>query len=80
VQVYDYRDTQEHAQTWMEDLNDDELEASVYRRVEIEIPACIKQDPKTFKHALHVLDAESCSSWLPPSFQTSFSATSAVYV
>src|SRR5258708_34199878 len=35
---------------WMEDLNDRELEASIYRKVEMGIPACIKRHPKTLKY------------------------------
>ena len=43
MRVYEYVDAQEHAEMWMEDLSDEELEASVYRKVETEIPACIKK-------------------------------------
>jgi hypothetical protein len=50
MRVYDYFDGQEHADTWMEDLSEDELEASVYRRVELEIPASIKTHAKTLKY------------------------------
>ena len=49
MRVYDYLDAQEHAETWMEDLSEDELEASVYRKVDVEIPACIKRHSRTFK-------------------------------
>lgn len=35
---------------WMEDLNDEESEASVYRKVDLEIPACIKRHAKTLKY------------------------------
>ena len=38
MRVYDYFDAQEHAEMWMEDLNDEESEASVYRKVDLEIP------------------------------------------
>lgn len=57
MRVYDYLDAQEHAETWMEDLSDEELEASVYRKVDIEIPACIKERSKTLNHkkALNLL-------------------------
>lgn len=51
MRVYDYLDAQEHAETWMEDLTDEEVEASVYRRVDVEIPACIKERSKTLKHS-----------------------------
>ncbi len=51
MRVYDYLDGQEHAETWMEDLSDEELEASVYRKVELEIPACIKKYVKTLKYS-----------------------------
>ena len=50
MRVYDYIDAQEHAETWMEDLNDEELEVSVYRKVDLEIPACIKRYSKTLKY------------------------------
>jgi hypothetical protein len=50
MRVYDYLDAQEHAEMWMEDLNDEELEASVYRKVDLEIPDCIKKHSKTLKH------------------------------
>lgn len=50
MRVYDYLDGQEHAETWMEDLSEDELEASVYRKVELEIPACIKAHAKRLKY------------------------------
>ena len=49
MRVYDYVDAQEHAETWMEDLNDEELEASIYRKVDIEIPTCIKRHSKALK-------------------------------
>ena len=48
--MYDYLDAQEHAEMWMEDLSDEELEASVYRKVDMEIPACIKRHSKTLKY------------------------------
>jgi hypothetical protein len=50
MRVYDYLDAEEHADMWMEDLNDEELEASVYRKVDLEIPACIKRHAKTLKY------------------------------
>ncbi|MFZ0862797.1 MAG: hypothetical protein WCA27_02270 [Candidatus Sulfotelmatobacter sp.] len=50
MRVYDYVDAQEHAEMWMEDLSDEELEASIYRKVDIEIPACIKRHSKTLKY------------------------------
>jgi len=50
MRVYDYLDAQEHAETWMEDLSAEELEASVYRKVDMEIPACIKRHSKTLKY------------------------------
>ena len=50
MRVYDYLDAQEHAEMWMEDLSDEELEASVYRKVDMEIPACIKRHSKTLKY------------------------------
>jgi len=43
MRVYEYVDAQEHAEMWMEDLSDEELEASVYRKVETEIPRCIRK-------------------------------------
>jgi hypothetical protein len=51
MRAYDYLDAQEHAEMWMEDLSDEELEASVYRKVEIEIPDCIRKHAKRFTHA-----------------------------
>jgi hypothetical protein len=51
MRVYDYLDAQEHAEMWMEDLSDEELEASVYRKVEIELPDCIKKHSKELNHA-----------------------------
>jgi hypothetical protein len=50
MRVYDYLDAQEHAETWMEDLSEEESEASVYRKVDLEIPACIKSHSRTFKY------------------------------
>ena len=50
MRVYDCLDAQEHAETWMEDLNDEELEASVYRKVDKEIPACIKEHFENLKY------------------------------
>ena len=50
MRVYDYLDAQEHAETWMEDLSDEELGASVYRKVDMEIPTCIKRHSKTLKY------------------------------
>lgn len=50
MRVYDYLDAQEHAEMWMEDMSDEELEASVYRKVDIEIPPCIKKHSKTLKY------------------------------
>jgi hypothetical protein len=49
MRVYDYLDAQEHAEMWMEDLSGEELEASIYRKVDVEIPACIKAHAKTLK-------------------------------
>jgi hypothetical protein len=46
MRVYDYVDAQEHAEMWMEDLDDAGLEASVYRKVDLEIPDCIKKHSK----------------------------------
>src|SRR5258708_11374112 len=50
MRVYDYLDAEEHAEMWMEDLNDQELEASIYRKVDMEIPACIKRHSKTLNY------------------------------
>ena len=50
MRVYDYVDAQEHAEMWMEDLSEEELKASIYRRVEIQIPASIKTHSKTRKY------------------------------
>ncbi|MGA9305415.1 MAG: hypothetical protein WBW31_08430 [Candidatus Sulfotelmatobacter sp.] len=50
MRVYDYLDAQEHAETWMEDLSEEELEASTYRKVDMEIPPCIKRHSKTLKY------------------------------
>ncbi|MGC2259063.1 MAG: hypothetical protein WA474_21885 [Candidatus Sulfotelmatobacter sp.] len=50
MRVYDYVDAQEHAEMWMEDLSDEESEASVYRKVDTEMPACIKAHAKTLKY------------------------------
>ncbi len=50
MRVYDDLDAQEHAEMWMEDLSDEELEASAYRKVDMEIPACIKRHSKTLKY------------------------------
>jgi hypothetical protein len=50
MRVYDYTDAQEHAQMWMEDLSEEERLASVYRRVAIEIPECIKKPSNTRKY------------------------------
>ena len=50
MRVYDYVDAQEHAETWMEDLSAQELEASVYRKVDKEIPAYIKEHFEKLKY------------------------------
>ena len=50
MRVYEYVDAQEHAEMWMEDLSEEELEASTYRKVDLEIPACIKRHAKTLKY------------------------------
>ena len=50
MRVYDYLDAQEHAEMWMEDLSAEESEVSVYRKVDTEIPACIKARAKTLKY------------------------------
>ncbi len=50
MRVYDYLDAEEHAEMWMEDLSNEELEASTYRKVDMEIPACIKRHSKTLKY------------------------------
>jgi hypothetical protein len=50
MRVYEYFDAQEHAETWMEDLNDEELGASVYHKVDQEIPACMKKHSKALKY------------------------------
>lgn len=51
MRVYDYIDAEDHAEMWMEDISDEELEASVYRKVEIEIPHCIKKHSKRLSYA-----------------------------
>jgi len=50
MRVYDYLDAQEHSEMWMEDLSDEELEASIYRKVDIEMPASIKRHSKALKY------------------------------
>ena len=50
MRVYDYIDAQDHAEMWMEDLSDEELAASIYRKVDIEIPASIKSHSKALKY------------------------------
>jgi hypothetical protein len=50
MRVYDYVDAQEHAEMWMEDLDEEELKASVYQKVDLEIPDCIKRHWKTLRH------------------------------
>jgi hypothetical protein len=51
MRVYDYLDAQEHAEMWMEDMSDEELEASVYLRVPVQIPDCIKEHSKRLPQA-----------------------------
>jgi hypothetical protein len=51
MRVYDYIDAEEHAEMWMEDLSDQERNASVYQKVGIEIPDCIKNYSKSLTHA-----------------------------
>ena len=51
MRVYHYLDAQEHAQMWMEVLSNEELEGSVYRKVDIEIPDCIKRHSKRLNYA-----------------------------
>ena len=56
MRVYDYVDAQEHAEMWMEDLDEEELQASIYRKVEMEIPSCIqKYAPRMDKKARRLL-------------------------
>lgn len=50
MRVYDYLDAEEHAEMWMEDLSEEESEASVYRKVDTEIPACMRVHAKTLKY------------------------------
>jgi hypothetical protein len=50
MRVYEYVDAQEHAEMWMEDLDDEELGASVYRKVDLEIPDCIKKYAKPLRY------------------------------
>lgn len=40
-----------NAEMWTEDLNDDELETSVYRKVDLEIPDCINKYSKALKYS-----------------------------
>ncbi len=49
MRVYEYVDAQEHAEMWTEDLDDEELEASVYKKVDLEIPGCMKKHSQSFK-------------------------------
>ena len=58
MRVYDYVDAEEHAEAWMEDLSDEESDASVYRKVDTEIPACIKAHAKTliYRRAKNILE------------------------
>jgi hypothetical protein len=51
MRVYDYVDAGEHAEAWMEDLTDEEQESSVYRKVGVEIPDCIKKYSKSLNYA-----------------------------
>jgi hypothetical protein len=51
MRVYDYLDAQEHAEMWMEDLTDQEREASVYRRVQVELPDSIRKHARKITHA-----------------------------
>jgi hypothetical protein len=50
MRVYEYVDAQEHAETWMEDLDDEQLETSVYHKVDQEVPACIRKHSKALKY------------------------------
>jgi hypothetical protein len=50
MRVYEYVDAQEHAEMWMEDLSEEESETSVYRKVDLDIPACIKAHAKTLRY------------------------------
>ena len=49
MRVYDYLDAQEQAEMWMEDMSDEEREASVYRRVYLELPNCMKKHSKELR-------------------------------
>ena len=51
MRVYDYLDALEHAEMWMEDLSDEEREASVYHRVQGEIPDSVREHARKFTHA-----------------------------
>jgi hypothetical protein len=59
MRVYEYADAHEHAQMWMEDLSDNELEASVYRKVEFQLPDCIRNyaDKISRRKAWRILEA-----------------------
>ena len=48
--MYDYLDAQEQAEMWMEDMSDEELEASVYRKMDVEIPGCIRKHSKRLNY------------------------------
>ena len=76
--VYHYVNAQEHAETWMEDLNDEESEASVYRRVDWrfelhqrgtlrrsntgEPGSCCSKNPTP--HDLLANSSGTCSKWM----------------
>ena len=57
MRVYEYVDAQEHAEMWMEDLDEEEIKDSVYQKVDLEIPDSIKKHSKTLTHtrARHLL-------------------------
>lgn len=50
MRVYDYLDAQEQAEVWMEEMSAEELEESVYRKVDVEIPGCIRKHAKSLKY------------------------------
>jgi hypothetical protein len=60
MRVYDYLDAQEHAEMWIEDLSEEELEASTYRKVDMEIDGdrisranCVRQPFSESEIGLH---------------------------
>jgi hypothetical protein len=62
MRVYDHTDALEHAQLWMEDLDEENQAESIYPKVAQNIPACLKNHSPVSKKRARVLLNRAFSS------------------